>query len=92
MDRRAFIGTLGGGLLAAPLAAEAQEAGVRGVDGVGTWALEASTACPTSMAHYSGGFPGTNGTSTELRINTTTLASGVRSSIFLPGGQRRAGA
>jgi hypothetical protein len=27
MDRRAFIGTLAGGLLAAPLAAEAQQAG-----------------------------------------------------------------
>ncbi len=28
MDRRAFIGTVAGGLLAAPLAAEAQEAGM----------------------------------------------------------------
>jgi ABC-type sugar transport system substrate-binding protein len=27
MDRRAFLGTLAGGLLAAPLAAEAQQAG-----------------------------------------------------------------
>jgi len=27
MDRRAFLGTLAGGLLAAPLAAEAQKAG-----------------------------------------------------------------
>ncbi len=27
MDRRAFIGALAGGLLAAPLAAEAQQAG-----------------------------------------------------------------
>jgi surfactin synthase thioesterase subunit len=27
MDRRAFIGTLAGGLLAAPIAAEAQQAG-----------------------------------------------------------------
>jgi len=27
MDRRAFLGTMAGGLLAAPLAAEAQQAG-----------------------------------------------------------------
>jgi hypothetical protein len=44
MDRRAFIGTLTGGLLAAPLAAQAQQ--VAGLPRVGHLAIAGPTSTP----------------------------------------------
>ena len=48
MDRRAFIGTVAGGLLAAPLAAEAQQAGK--LPTIGFLGAEASAFGPWTAA------------------------------------------
>ena len=50
MDRRAFIGTLTGGLLAAPLAAEGQQTGK--VPGVGWLSPGSATSDPTFLASF----------------------------------------
>ena len=52
MDRRAFLGTVAGGLLAAPLAAEAQKAGK--VYNIGYLGLGSSFAGPNRTAFYQG--------------------------------------
>jgi putative ABC transport system substrate-binding protein len=52
MDRRAFLGTVAGGFLAAPLAAEAQKA--RKVYSIGYLGLGSSFAGPSRTAFYQG--------------------------------------